>query len=535
MARRLLITAAAVASAALLLTATGSARGIREGGTLRVGMEGALLPSIDPAFLVARHLLGATCAGVMMIRKRPEGLRLLPEIAADDPTITEEGKTYTFSIRKGVRFSTGAPVTAKSFAYTINRILNPRMIGQYAPSVQPFRIIVGAQDVIDGKAAAASGIAARGNRLVIKLTKPAGDFPVRLAGPSFCVLPENLPIDPEGVKAPTPAAGPYFVSSYLPEQDVVLKRNRFYRGSRPHHADRIVVDLALDAQTILDRVDGGELDLAFVRSQEYGGRAAQFARKYGLNKSRFFVAPGPALSAFHLNTSRPLFRGNLRLRQAVNFAVDRMKLARESGPFGGTPTDQYLTPAVLGFKDANVYPLSGDLARARALAKGHLRAAKAVLLTADDPISVAQAQILQRNLKAIGLTLEIKQFPLSVLFAKLDAGGEPYDIAWEGWILDRDPSGTPFGCFDGRTLAEPGNCNLSHINSPKYNRLLETTSRIPAGPARYRAYAKLDADIAANAAPAIPFLIPNVLTLVSDRVGCVVVSPVADLAGLCPK
>ena len=68
--------------------------------------------------------------------------------------VTNGGKTYTFTIRKGFRFSTGAPVTARSFAHTINRLLSPKM---KSVSARDFDDIVGAQKVIDGKAEKASG------------------------------------------------------------------------------------------------------------------------------------------------------------------------------------------------------------------------------------------------------------------------------------------------------------------------------------------------------------------------------------------
>ena len=82
---------------------------------------------------------------------------------------------------------------------------------------------------------------------------------------------------------------------------------------------------------------------------------------------------------FVLNTSRPLFKNNPKLRQALNFAVDRKTLTRELGPFVGTATDQYLRLSLPGFRDERIYPLKGpDLKKARALAKGHMRERKAV-------------------------------------------------------------------------------------------------------------------------------------------------------------
>jgi ABC-type transport system substrate-binding protein len=526
---------AATLLAALVLIPAAGTHGIKEGGTFRVGMwSGFLASGIDPAFFVSRHVHTATCAGLMRLTRKPAGLRLLPEVAVDYPKVTNGGKTYTFTIRKDARFSTGAPVTARSFAHTINRILDPRMNQDYAPFVSVFKDIVGAQDVIDGKAATASGIVARESTLVIRLTKPVGDFPLRVAAPVFCVLHETAPIDAEGVKAPVPAAGPYYVAQYVPGERVVLERNRFYRGDRQGHVKRFLVDLSLDPPTILDRVERGELDLGFVLAKDFADRAAELKRKYGVNRSRFFVRPGLGMAVFHLNTSRPLFRKNPKLRQALNFAVDRRAMTREQGPLAATATDQYLTPGQLGFTDERIYPFEPDLRRSRALAEGHRRGGKAVLYTSIDANYLAQAQILQRNLKAIGIEVEIVKFPTAALFAKLDAGGEPYDIAWVGYIQGPDPALT-LGLFDGRTIGQLPNTNLSYFNSPKYNRLIEAASRLPAGPERYRAYGELDVDIAKNAAPAVPYLNPNGFTFVGPRTGCVVFDQGLDLAAVCLK
>jgi ABC-type transport system substrate-binding protein len=463
----------------------------------------------------------------------PAGVLLVPEIATRYPKITNSGRTYTFTIRKGVRFSTGAPVTARSLLHTINRQLSPTM---RAPLAIDYANIVGAQDVIDGKAKTASGVSARGNTLIIRLTKPEGAFlRVLTAGlGGFCVLPENVPIDPEGVKAPVPSAGPYYVAEYVPGERVILRRNRFYRGERPHHIDRFEIDLTLDATTILDRVESGELDSSFVIAANFGDRAEELKRKYGVNRSRFFVAPTAALATFMLNMRRPLFRNNVKLRQAVNFAIDRSALLRERGLLSGYLTDQYLTPLIPGFRNERIYPLRRpNLARARALAQGRTRSGKAVLYTMATPLDVAQAQILQKSLKTIGLEVEIKQFPGPLLFEKLATPGEPFDIARVVWIPDLDPSFLNY-LFDGPTIGQAG-ANYSYINSRAYQRRLGAASRLPAGPERNRTYAKLDLDIARKVAPAIPYAYGTAFTLVSARVGCVVVNPVLDLTAVCLK
>src|SRR6266508_352732 len=139
---------------------------------------------------------------------------------------------------------------------------------------------------------------------------------------------------------------------------------------------------------------------------------------------------------FLINTSRPLFRGNPSLRRALNFAVDRAALTREFGPYTATGTDQYLPPVMPGFRNERIYPLARPNVReARVLARGRTRSGKAVLYTCSDrPDCVALAQIFQQNLRAIGLEVRIRQFPLDLMFQKLSTPHEPYDLAYVGYI-----------------------------------------------------------------------------------------------------
>jgi peptide/nickel transport system substrate-binding protein len=178
------------------------------------------------------------------------------------------------------------------------------------------------------------------------------------------VVPASLPADPEGAKAPIPSAAPYHVAQFVPGERLVLERNRFYRGKRPHHVDRIDVDLAADPATVVDVASG---KIEFTPSGPWiGGRERELVRRYGVNKSQLFVLAGVETHMFVLNTSRPLFRDNVALRRAVNFAVDRRALvATEIDPFVETPTDQNLPPTMPGFRNARIYPLKGpDLRRA---------------------------------------------------------------------------------------------------------------------------------------------------------------------------
>ena len=142
-------------------------------------------------------------------------------------------------------------------------------------------------------------------------------------------------------------------------------------------------------------------------------------------------------------------------------------------------------------------------------------------------------EILKRNLKAIGLELEIKQIPNLLRFEKLTTPGEPFDLARVRWFVDPDPGYLKL-LFDGRTIGQPGSINISYFDSPTYNRLLDRAQRLT-GEERYRAYGELDVRLSRDAAPAIPFAVFNERAFVSGRTGCVVMNPGLDLTAICLK
>lgn len=535
------LTTCAIAGGLLMIAAQpgalGSTSSVEQGGTFNVSFMATGFDHVDPALSYTTEswaLLDATCARLMTYPDKapPEGLRLVPEVATGYPHISSDARTYTFTLRKGFRFSDGTPVEADAFARAINRTLAPGITAG-APYT---RDIVGAEAVRAGKSEAAAGVVANGNRLVVRFTRAVPDFPAQTTMPFFCAVPPTLPSDPEGVGA-FPGSGPYYISEYVRGQRVVLERNRFYRGMRPRHVDRFVVDLqARTPQEVLDRIEGGRADWGFVPPPFYFDPARGFVRKYGVNRSQFFIKPGVALRGYVLNSSQPLFRSNIKLRRAVNFALDRPALVRQGGTgslLAGRPTDQYQPPTMPGFEDEHIYPLvRPDLRKARALARGQTRSGKAVLYTFDVPQTLAAAQVVKQNLKRIGLEVEIKGLPYQAYFRRLLMAGAPFDIAFTGWIADYvDPYQYANPLFDGRFVGET---NLAHFNSPKYNHLMRRAARLQ-GDARYRAYGQLDVQLARDAAPMAAVAYDNQATLVSKRVGCIVLRPTLDLAAACLK
>jgi peptide/nickel transport system substrate-binding protein len=510
----------------------------RAGGTFRVAEPATYIDSIDGALATLAGdvpFLNAVCASLMRLpdKSLPAGFRVAPELAAGFPKISPDRKTYDFRIRKGLRFNTGARVTAADVAYTINRVLSPSL---KAPGSTAFRTIVGAQDVLAGRAKAATGIHASGQRLTIRLIRPVGDF-LENAASALCVLPAGLPLDPAGVTAPVPSPAPYYISEYVPGQRIVLNRNTYYRGLRPQHVDRFDFELTVDENEALDEVVKGTADYAFVPNPFYAARAPEFARRFGVNRTRFFAKPGNFLRLFVLNASRPLLRNNAPLRRAINFAIDRPTLVGVSGAYSGTPVDHYLPPIMPGYQKTHVYPLRRpDLAKARALANGHTRTGKLILYVPARTGAAAQAEIIKRDLKRIGLDVRVRSFPAGPgYFQKLATVGEPFDMGWIGWQFTvPDPGSALNGLFDGSRIGSPDNGNYSYFNSPRWNGRLKRASRL-AGERRYRVYGRLDVALAREAAPAVAWAVDNALTLVSARTGCVIVNPYLDLDAVCLK
>jgi peptide/nickel transport system substrate-binding protein len=499
-----------------------------------------ILDSTDPALAYSPpswQLLDATCAKLLNYpdKPAPAGSQLEPEVAESLPARSPDGKTYTFTIRKGFRFSppSNGSVTAETFRYTIERTLSPTM---RSPAQSYMGDIVGAKAYMDGKAAHISGIAVHGDRLTVQLVAPAPDLPTRLAMPFFCAVPIGTPLDPKGVRV-IPSAGPYYITSYTPGQGLVLERNPNYRGNRPHQVDRFELTERGIAQTLDSEVEAGRSDYAL------GGvarnDAARLAVLYGAQspaarrgRQQYFVNPTMIVDFILLNSHRPLF-GDVRLRRAVNYAVDRSALARVGGaalPTGipETPTDQYLPPGMPGFRKAHVYPFTPDVSAARRLAGNRQRTA--LLYTCDTSVCNRLTQILRTDLGAIGIfVVTTKTLSVAALGAQK---GEPYDIALTlGWAADYpDPSD-----FLNYLLAGGGG-GFPPVSDPTYQRRAAAIAML-SGPPRYLAYGKLDVETTRNLAPWIPFGNGVSQDFFSKRIGCQVYQPIygMDLAALCVR
>ena len=436
--------------------------GIRA-GVLRVASIG--IDSLDPAIgytFDSWAIEYVTCANLLNYpdRPAPAGSRLVPEVAAAMPARSADGKSYTFTIRPGFRFSppSNAPVTAQTFKFSIERALSPKIPD--GPGRSFAADIVGVQAYEAGKAKHISGISVRGNTLTVRLTGVSPDIVSRLAQPLFCPVPLGTPVEATGVNTVS-SAGPYYVAAYRPEQGAVLKRNPNYHGPRPHVFDEIDYETSTGSAQNVREIEAGTSDFAVVSDlpadaareprrplrPRQPGRPSRQAAVLRQSTARLRVSR-PQHEPTALRKRGPAQGGQLRARPAGN-RVTNLRPSR--------PTSISL-PGIPGFRDTHVYPLTPDLAQAKRLARGH--GGRAVLYAGVESFDREMAQLIKAELAPIGINVQIKSFPGFAVGHRIGRRGEPFDMALVSWyVAYPDPSNILNYLFDGRSIRATANSN----------------------------------------------------------------------------
>ena len=522
----LLVGAGFAGSAGSLAPAKAGDAEAKRGGTLRINLSTTDYEFLDPALSYEApgwQVLYMT--NLMLLnypdKPAPEGSRLVPDAAVGFPRVSGDGRTYTFTIKNGLRFSDGSPVTAEAFKRAFERAASPQ---QASPAVAFLHDVVGADARIDGKAGSVVGIAAKGQTLTIRLVRANPTFLAEIAMPFFAAVKPSMAIDSKGISV-YPSAGPYRIASRSVGSGIVLERNTFYKGNRPANADRIVISTNTDVNQSLLQVRANQVDY-----DQFGLPPTahdDLSRQFGIKKGgdgRYFVNTGINTTYFALNTSRPAM-GKLNLRQAVNQAIDRPSMLRVAGKYAGKRTDQILPPNMQGFRDANIYPIKGaNPAKGRQLARG--ASDEITVLHTTSPTSVARAQIIKFNLEQIGLKVQLKPQPFAVAIKTAGTRGSDFDMFLIAWFADYpDPFDFINVLLDGQNIQAANNSNYSYLNSPKYNKAMVDASKL-SGAGRYDAYGKLDVDMMTNAAPWAPLSNGNVREFISNRVSNYLFHPV---------
>jgi ABC-type transport system substrate-binding protein/class 3 adenylate cyclase/tRNA A-37 threonylcarbamoyl transferase component Bud32 len=494
--------------------------------------------SIDPSIFagVGPLVLNyATGARLMDYRPAADGsARIVPDVAASPPT-SPDGKTWTFRLRKGFRFSppSGEAVTAETFRYSIERALSPKLINSYCrDGVIPD--LVGEQAYVSGKARHISGLRAHADTLEIQLRAPSWTLPARVAMPCFSAVPLGTPVAPDGLEEPIPSAGPYYIDYNLSDFQLVLKKNPNYGGTRPQRVDGMVVTENLSAAQAGELVARGEADYAYDDTEPAtpafapGGLYERRFSGAGPGKPRYMrVAAGLTRFLFFNNVRGPF--SDVRLRRAVALAVDRRAFANV---YHGRPRSLLLPPGIPGYGKGEAYPAEPQTARARALV-GKRRVRVLVAADAANPLMEAATTQLRRDLARVGIDVVTRLVPDPWALAK---GSNPrVDMVLDGWAADYPDGWQYFSVIlDPR---EGGGFYPLFFTDQKWLNEIRRVARIK-GPARADAYRRLDLALARGPVPltavAVSISPPQ---LFSARVTCQTFLPMffglADPTSLC--
>jgi YVTN family beta-propeller protein len=444
-----------------LWVATGSVG--RRGGAMHVVVEGGPeeRPSVDPAqvYDANKWMLMATAYDGLVGYKRvggSAGNTLVPDLARSIPAPTDGGRTYTFELRRGIRFSNGKPVRARDVRHTFERLL---AIGP--PGAGYFSALRKRDGVVADDA--------RGT-VVFHLTRRDPEFAPKLALSFAWVVPASAPLKDARTR-PLAGTGPYRIASFVPTRRLTLVRNPHFRAwstdaQPPANADRIETTFAANDHAALSpaRIDKADVALGAPRPADAAALLARYA-------SRIKTHPTPATMLLFMNTRAPPF-DDVRMRRAVNFALDRGRLARLAGaPLLAQPACQALPPGLPGYRPYCPYTRSPgragvwsapDLATARRLVRESGRHGTRVTvwgfhLWADLTRDIA------RTLNQIGLHARPRLVSSDRLFTAAADSRSGVQIALGGWGADYPTAlGYLFNVYDCRAFVPASRANVNY-------------------------------------------------------------------------
>jgi ABC-type oligopeptide transport system substrate-binding subunit len=419
-------------------------------------------------------------------------------------------------------------VTARNYAFAINRALSKDI---QSPAFQFVADpnganIVGAQAVRDGRAYTASGVRVRGNRLIIRLTKPDGAFLSKLSMPFFQALPTTLSKTDKVIYvragSPLPSAGPYYVSRRAPNRLVRLRRNPNYAKDlaqsykrRPANLAQIDIETTVNLDQSYEAVKANKADYTYDLPS---GAAEELRWKFGLN-GRFRVRSANCISYIAMNSNNRLFHNNPQLRRAVNYVIDRRAMVALSRSHTMVPADQYLPPGFPGFKDIDAYPFTPDVRKAQELAAGHVPSGGPWIyyysLAAPGP---ERMELVRRQLRLIGIEIEPQAFRGFSIWDPARSRKSPHAFTVAGWCADYpDPYNFINTLLYGRGIQEENNWNVAYFNDPAFDDRMERAAQLT-GEERLRAYERLEHDLVRDAAPWAVWGQPTNQFFFSDRV-----------------
>jgi peptide/nickel transport system substrate-binding protein len=319
------------------------------------------------------------------------GTKIVPDLATSVPAPTDGGKTYTFTLRSGIKFSNGKTVTPADVKATFVRLFK---IGDSPNAGTWYNVIVGGDACVKTPKSCNldQGITISGNKITFHLTHGDPEFLDKLGVPFAFIIPADTPT--KNVNFPPPGTGPYKWVEYAPNKQIKLVRNPFFhvwsKDAQPAgKPDVILQKFGLSVEAEVTAVENGQADWIF--DPVPADRLNELGTKYA---NQVYISPLTAVWYFAFNTRIPPF-DNLKARQGVNFATDRNALVKiYGGPKLASPTCQILPPNFPGYKPYCPYTKNpGTKWSAPDLAKGQqlvdasgTKGAAVKVNTTNDPV-----------------------------------------------------------------------------------------------------------------------------------------------------
>jgi ABC-type transport system substrate-binding protein/class 3 adenylate cyclase/streptogramin lyase len=497
------------------------------GGTLRI--VDIAPDSINPALAYATQswgILAMTNDGLVAFRRVGgiEGVQLVPDLAAALPTPTDNGKTYTFQLRSGIRYSNGRLVQPSDFRSGLERFFEVQSAGE---AREYFEDIVGASACHLGKPCnLARGIvvnaAAKTKTVTFHLTAPDPDFLTKLAMPWADAVPADTPAHLDG--RPVPATGPYMIASYRPKRELELIRNPKFRqwsvDAQPDGFPDRMKWRFVDPTPAVRAVQHGHADVASNLNPQIP--AAEIKALAIRSPGQLHLSPVASTFFFFLNTLVPPFN-KLSARRAVAEAFDSRTLAHLVGP-GVISTCQILPPDFPAYRKSCPLGSGGDAAvvRARKLVGGS--ATKTPLTVWVPGGTAVQGRYMASVLRSLGFHAHVVVIAnINRYFEHVNDSRTHAQVVWDGWYSDF-PSDAGFlpPLFSSDAFV-PDNPNASDdpsgFNDPAVDRLMTHAEAVQAEEPSAAASLWQAAERAIlEQAPAVPMYNQEQATFVSPRV-----------------
>jgi len=433
-----------------------------------------------------------------------------PLAAKGLPVISNSGKTYKFTIRTGLHFSDGAPITAANYQYAFDR---DALKAINSPVTAFMGGVVGWNTENNSNTLqSVSGVTAKGQTLTIQLSQSDGTMLPKLALPFFCPIEKKAPFFAGGKWVSTeitkgfPGSGPYYLYKRVVGNQMVLKLNSHYKGLKQHRASTIIINMLVSQPTAYAGINTGKYALDVNGNPQPANNKTLF-NKYGVNKTRFWVEPTLIISYAAMNFDRSLFGNHPGLRQAVNDVIDRPGILNIAGYLSGNPQTQALPKALAGtnWKQAYQFPITAPdnarFANAKALGNNCAGGKNMNYWHSNSSTGVQVATLLTYDWQQLGCS--VTDVPLSGYQRYTQAGikGNSMDLGTFGWSDDYPDGFDWFGILlDGRTIGPNNNNDLAYLNDATLNAKTDHCNSLT-GSARVNCWGAEDQWMTANITP----------------------------------